>query len=573
MSYSQRGTKNHLDLDYTRPRNLTELIICFIALIIAPKRCLNRPRVKLIPDCLLEIFSYLKNDRRTLFSCIRVSRLWCRLAIPILWSAPFKYYSQSYTSKIINTYISCLDIQDKEFLKSIGLRIPVRRVRPLFCYPKYLEGFSIDNYTIAMKRWVNDNFHCVHDKWDLLRTQQIVDSMIMDLTFNDSSSLKKFKYVNYDGFSRINFLEKLSNSDLSLINTFEFLGHGYTKEMCFITLPKLFKQMSKSSRNIKHLAFYFPKTSKFYYQNFNPYNPTELDLSVAELIRSQNSLKSFCTNEFWLQCSTELIFSSLISHSNSLKFIKFFTLINLNQSFFQYIKQIHSLRTLEVKRFLSFEQSLSQNLIPQNYLSQIQNIYFDERGISYQLIDTIIRLTNLSLKKFYSRQTNLSILLSIESFCPNLTHLHISLDKYFDRLLNIIKKLPLISFYLQVRHYSKSLKFSLPSTLQCFGLDSEINQDDFEDLLDNAYLPNLSTMELLYISGINENFRKIFIKFNEKFNYQLKELKLEKNLLKKFILLDKKELWNTRTFKINEVKNFKYTAYEEIFGCPFYKYT
>uniref|UniRef100_U9TLR7 Uncharacterized protein n=6 Tax=Rhizophagus irregularis TaxID=588596 RepID=U9TLR7_RHIID len=80
-------------------------------------------------------------------------------------------------------------------------------------------------------------------------------------------------------------------------------------------------------------------------------------------------------------------------------------------------------------------------------------------------------------------------------------------------------------------------------------------------------------MELLNISDINENFRNIFIKFNEKFNYTLKELRLEKSLLKEFILLDKKELWNSRTFKINEVKNFKYTAYEEIFGSPYYKYT
>ncbi|CAB5216569.1 unnamed protein product [Rhizophagus irregularis] len=581
---------------------------------ITPKRCLTRPCVNLIPDCLLEIFSYLKYDRKTLFSCIRVNRLWCRLAIPILWSSPFKYYSQSYTYKIINTYITCLNIQDKVILKNLGLKNCLINMKSLFYYPRFLESFVIDNYTLGLKKWVKENFQ----NENLLRAQQIVDNMMMDLIFNDNCSLKKFKYVNYIEISRIDFLKKLSNLNLSLINTFEFLGHGYSKEMYSNILPKLFNQMSKTSRNIKHLSLYFPKTmstktmttttttpttsstttltnsttsSTTMSTTFNYYmidnnnlisitensdNSTDLDLSIINLIKSQNSLESFSTNEFWMKCSTEMIFNSLISHSNSLKFIKFFTLINFNQSFFKFIKQIHSLRTLEFKRFLFFEQfdsTLSNMIIPQNYLSQVQNIYLEERDIPYRLIDTIIRITNHSLKKFYSRRINPIILSSIKSFCPNITHLHISLEKYSDLLLNIIKNLPLISLYLQVRYISLSLKSCLPNSLKFFGLDSEIDQVELEDLLNNSHLSNLLIMELLNISDINENFRNIFIKFNEKFNYTLKELRLEKSLLKEFILLDKKELWNSRTFKINEVKNFKYTAYEEIFGSPYYKYT
>ncbi|GBC15282.2 hypothetical protein GLOIN_2v1697993 [Rhizophagus irregularis DAOM 181602=DAOM 197198] len=474
-----------------KPRNLTKSIIFFIALMITPKRCLTRPCVNLIPDCLLEIFSYLKYDRKTLFSCIRVNRLWCRLAIPILWSSPFKYYSQSYTYKIINTYITCLNIQDKVILKNLGLKNCLINMKSLFYYPRFLESFVIDNYTLGLKKWVKENFQ----NENLLRAQQIVDNMMMDLIFNDNCSLKKFKYVNYIEISRIDFLKKLSNLNLSLINTFEFLGHGYSKEMYSNILPKLFNQMSKTSRNIKHLSLYFPKTmstktmttttttpttsstttltnsttsSTTMSTTFNYYmidnnnlisitensdNSTDLDLSIINLIKSQNSLESFSTNEFWMK---------------------------------------------------------------------LQNIYLEERDIPYRLIDTIIRITNHSLKKFYSRRINPIILSSIKSFCPNITHLHISLEKYSDLLLNIIKNLPLISLYLQVRYISLSLKSCLPNSLKFFGLD---------------------------------------------------KLRLEKSLLKEFILLDKKELWNSRTFKINEVKNFKYTAYEEIFGSPYYKYT
>ncbi|CAI2161618.1 2011_t:CDS:2 [Funneliformis geosporum] len=508
---------------------------------------------------------------------MRVNRLWCRLVTPILWSTPFKRYSQSYTPKIINTYISCLDVKNKKFLKSLGLMIPLHPANPLFYYPKYLEGFNIVNYTFAMKKWVKDHFHCVNKEWNISRTQRTLDSMVMDLIFNHSSSLKKFKYVNYSGFSRADFLEKLPYSDLSLISTLEFLGHGYSNEMYFTTLPKLFKQMSKSTRNIIHLSFYFPETSEdsklyqrpttFMHHDQSVKNSTELDLSVAELIRSQKSLKSFCTNEFWMKSSTDLIFTSLLSHSNSLEFIKFFTLIHFDQSFFHYMKQINSLRTLEFKRFLfkSSSFNLSHLIIPQNYLPQVQNVYCDEgdiSNISKQLINIILRLSDHSLKKFYFKEANSVILSTIELYCPNITHLHISLkEESIVPSLNVIKKLPLISFYLHTIRYSRTMESFLPSTLQYFGLSGNIGQDSIEKLLANAYLPNLSTMEILKIHQPNDRIRKIFIKFSERFNHRLKELKLEKSLLKLFISSDKRELWNTRSFKISEVKFFKYAVY------------
>ncbi|CAG8694708.1 3521_t:CDS:2, partial [Funneliformis mosseae] len=565
------------------PKKVTELLICLFALIISPKSYSTRSNtcVSLIPDCLLEVFSYLKDDRRTLVSCMRVNRLWCSLIAPILWSAPFKRYSLKYTPKVINTYVSLLSVKNKKFLKSLGLMIPLHTASPLLYYPKYLEVFNIVNYTVAMKDWVRNNFYFANKGWHISRAQKTLDSMMMDLIINHSSSLKKFKYVNNSEFSRADFLEKLCYSDLSLINTLEFLGHGYSNEMYFTTLPKLFRQMSKTTRNIKHLSFYFPETSvdsklfqrpnSLMYHNQSVKDPTELDLSVAELIRSQNSLKSFCTNEFWMQCSTDLIFSSLLSHSNSLEFIKFFTLIHFDQTFFHYMKQINSLRTLEFKQFPS-SSNLSQLIVPQNYLPQVQNVHCDERDV-FKQVNTILRLVDHSLKKFYFRDANSVIFSTIELYCPNITHLHVSLkDESIASSLNVIRKLPLISLYLDTIYYhSRSIEFLLPSTLQYFGLGGSVYQYDIEQILVNAYLPNLSTMEILNLYNTNESIRKIFIKFSERFNHRLKELKLGKSLLREFISLDKKELWNTRSFKISEVRFFKYGVYEDIFGYPFYK--
>src|SRR5438034_1798788 len=42
-----------------------------------------------LPELTSEIIQYFRNDFSTLHSCILVNRLWCRLAIPLLWEDPF----------------------------------------------------------------------------------------------------------------------------------------------------------------------------------------------------------------------------------------------------------------------------------------------------------------------------------------------------------------------------------------------------------------------------------------------------------------------------------------------------
>ena len=42
-------------------------------------------------DCLNEIFEYLEDDKVTLRSCLLVNRLWCEVAVRILWRNSLKY--------------------------------------------------------------------------------------------------------------------------------------------------------------------------------------------------------------------------------------------------------------------------------------------------------------------------------------------------------------------------------------------------------------------------------------------------------------------------------------------------
>src|SRR5581483_4482020 len=78
-----------------------------------------------IPELLNDIIKNFQGDFTTLHSCILVNRLWCRLAIPLLWENPFSvtsyknydFYSfSSYEFRFIDIYLNYTNDNDKKIL-------------------------------------------------------------------------------------------------------------------------------------------------------------------------------------------------------------------------------------------------------------------------------------------------------------------------------------------------------------------------------------------------------------------------------------------------------------------------
>jgi hypothetical protein len=65
---------------------------------------------KPIEDILFLIFGELKDDSKSLFSCLMVNRLWCEIVIPILWRNPWcyniNYFNKNCLFLIIASYLS-----------------------------------------------------------------------------------------------------------------------------------------------------------------------------------------------------------------------------------------------------------------------------------------------------------------------------------------------------------------------------------------------------------------------------------------------------------------------------------
>src|SRR3954453_510216 len=84
---------------------------------------LRKMASKLLTETLTQILSELELD--DLFSCALVNREWCQIAVPILWSDPWKKFDCTLIDDkyilLISTYISCLSEDDRNILNLSGV--------------------------------------------------------------------------------------------------------------------------------------------------------------------------------------------------------------------------------------------------------------------------------------------------------------------------------------------------------------------------------------------------------------------------------------------------------------------
>src|SRR5437762_762 len=89
---------------------------------------------QLLADCLNEIFEYLDDDEITLYSCLLVNRLWCKISVRILWRSIRNY----------NTLIACLPNESKEILyKNKIIFSTLTSKPPIFNYASFCKILSV----------------------------------------------------------------------------------------------------------------------------------------------------------------------------------------------------------------------------------------------------------------------------------------------------------------------------------------------------------------------------------------------------------------------------------------------
>ena len=112
-----------------------------------------------------EIIQYLRNDFSTLYSCILVNRLWCRLAIPLLWEDPFSIYAQNF--QFIEIYLGNLNEDDyvkQKLANIVDMKLIASCSSTLFNYPSFIKNLDTNKVRRSIKYWIGTLLDTYNDK-------------------------------------------------------------------------------------------------------------------------------------------------------------------------------------------------------------------------------------------------------------------------------------------------------------------------------------------------------------------------------------------------------------------------
>src|SRR2546429_4155499 len=104
-----------------------------------------------LPELIIEIMQYFRNDFPSLHSCILVNKLWCRLIIPI-WEDPLSIDTENYN--FFDIYLHNLNEDDKAKLGEYGINIDLFPSNTLFNYPSFIQHLNIWKLVRYITKWI-----------------------------------------------------------------------------------------------------------------------------------------------------------------------------------------------------------------------------------------------------------------------------------------------------------------------------------------------------------------------------------------------------------------------------------
>ncbi|GBC49681.1 hypothetical protein GLOIN_2v1875662 [Rhizophagus irregularis DAOM 181602=DAOM 197198] len=405
-----------------------------------------------LPELTYNIIQYLRKDISTLYSCILVNRLWCRLAIPLLWEDPFSLSTQNY--HYINTYLCFLNEDGKAKFNEYGINDNLLLSNTLFNYPsfiKYLDTFKISN---SVEDWVIT----LEYKYNHILGKLAYRSLLIENEVNSHS----FEVVLDMNFYYNSYFDDTIDLILQYPNlTYNIRGltlsHVTLSEN---TIPFL-KFLSSNYNSISSIVFKFP----LYKIDINDYSLVENYLSP--IIISQNNLK-------------KISFGSFVNLYNPFLTLKNFNCSNtLNTITFYFI---------DFKNIISILQEVFDQL---NVLESIHIIYCYSLNPDFvqQIIKVIkpFKLRSLFMNEIILNEHIESLLLLLQKFSGCLENLGFGCGKMGETIY-YEQKQQLFEFIIK---YCKKIRYfysgqALPSRLEYLCLALSFITSDLEIFLKNS---------------------------------------------------------------------------------------
>ncbi|RIA96290.1 hypothetical protein C1645_815608 [Glomus cerebriforme] len=415
--------------------------------------------LQLTLDCLKEIFECLEEDKATLFSCLLVNRIWCRISVIILWRQIWD------VSKLNDTLIACLPNESKEFLLKNGIIISTPTSKPpLFNYPSFCKILSISQIINRQIIFTGSKNHKIS-----LMTQEI-----LKMFMKQNSSLKELIYdLNYYEYKIMNYPK--------FVNFLEFPGaRDYLKNISRLlcssnVYPGFFYQLSQICHNIQSLNIECEKS---------------IPIGLVDLINSQNNLKCFSLkrlpeygqyDEYVSDVYTAEILPSLTNHSDTLKTLHLHGEVNYDSSSF--ITKFTNLQELDLS--LEYENAEYFKELQYHTFPHLKSLHFNCPKV--EILINFLKINGKTLNNFYVDKYDESLYFAIAKYCPNLKSLDIVVCEGESLKAIFTNCIQLESMYVELYYSGKELleivaRYSPKNfhELNFTSYNTEILPDDYE---------------------------------------------------------------------------------------------
>ncbi|POG71922.1 hypothetical protein GLOIN_2v1774306 [Rhizophagus irregularis DAOM 181602=DAOM 197198] len=325
-----------------------------------------------LPELTEEIIQYFRKDISTLYSCILINRLWCRLAIPLLWEDPFPKkdpFSREYLKNqhFIEIYLSKLNEDVKTKLYEYGVNNNLISSNTLlFNYPSFIKYLNIDKILSSIRTWVDTVVGKNQGK-----LVNLIYKSLLEIFIENEGNLYSFEvdlstsYSYY--FNNIDLI--LQNPNLTYnIRNLTFRIHDYDPQ----NIIKLLKFLYSNCNSILSMVLNFPLYDIIRDRPL-------IEKCLTQIINSQHNLKKI---SFDLGTTLYNPFLSLKNSncSNTLNIIIFYyidfkDIISILQEVFD---QLNVLESIHILYCHSLNSDFVQQIIKVNKPIKLRSLFMNE---------------------------------------------------------------------------------------------------------------------------------------------------------------------------------------------------
>ncbi|PKK66679.1 hypothetical protein RhiirC2_784480 [Rhizophagus irregularis] len=461
----------------------------------------NSSELENLPELLCEIIQYFRNYLSTLYSCVLVNKLWCRLAIPLLWEDPFSIYAQNF--QFIDIYLCNLNEDDKtkfnEYVKQklVNMESISNCSSTLFNYYSFIKCLNTHKVVCSIEKW----------------RSALMNGKQLDLSILVYRLLFKM-FIENEGNLHSFEVEVRTSNDCNCLKDIMELILQNPNFNC--NIRNLMFSIDVIDLNIKifsllkFLCFNCNSISSFYIgYEFKASNYTLFEKCLTQTFNTQQNLEkiSFECDDFVLYN----LFSSLknSSISNTLKIITFYKIdfkkiINNIQEIFN---QLNILETIHIIYCSALNSDFVQQIINVIRPFKLKSLILSHHPFQVESLQLLLQKFGSDLENFefgkynFSDESKQKLFKSIIEYCTKIKYFSLK-DINFNLALNLIENIKKqnlnylnISFdYYGDDYKSENLGQILPTKLEFLKLDNIKSSDlkkFFKILLSKGYLLEL----------------------------------------------------------------------------------